>query len=76
MHIGPWPAFEIKQVIFSEQIPERFKKFKAIWPLLKGTRLWALWIQRNEKIFAKIDWSDEQVINSIWQAMLECGQLA
>jgi hypothetical protein len=53
-HIGPWPAFEMKQVIFSEQFPERFKKFKAIWPLLKGTCLWALWIQRNEKILPRL----------------------
>jgi hypothetical protein len=61
------------QVIFTEQLPSRFKKFQNLWTLIKGTCLWAMWIQRNDKIFGNIIWSDDRIIASIWQALLEYG---
>jgi hypothetical protein len=42
-HPGPWTAFDMEQVIFSDSLPDRFKKFRTIWPLLKGTCLWTIW---------------------------------
>jgi hypothetical protein len=75
-HVGPWPAFEMKDVIFTDTLPMQFKKFKLIWPLLKGACVWAMWTQRNEKIFANSTWSDERVLDCVWQAMIEYGQIA
>jgi hypothetical protein len=64
-HVGPWPAFEMKDVIFTDTLPMQFKKFKLIWPLLKGACVWAMWTQRNEKIFANSTWSDERVLECV-----------
>jgi hypothetical protein len=73
---GPWHAFDMKTVIFSEKVPARYAKFKSIWVLLKGACLWALWCQRNDKIFAGKVWSDDTVIRHIWNAMIEYGHSA
>jgi hypothetical protein len=64
------------QVIFTEQLLHRFKKFQNIWVLIKGTCLWAMWTQRNDKIFGNIMWTDDRIIASIWQALLDYGQAA
>jgi hypothetical protein len=75
-HPGPWTAFDRDQIIFSYTLPPSFKKFKALWPLLKGACLWMIWTQRNAKIFAKDLWPDELVLTNIWQAMIDYERLA
>jgi hypothetical protein len=51
-HFGPWPALEMTKLIFTKELPTRLQRFKDIWALLKGTCLWGMWTQRNEKVFA------------------------
>ena len=74
-HPGPQPAFNYNQIIFTDTLPDNFKKFKSLWPLLKGTCMWTIWTQYNERIFANSFWSDEKVYTTIWIAMLEYGCL-
>jgi hypothetical protein len=75
LHPGPWMAFDRDQIIFSDTLPPRFKKFKALWPLLRGACLLTIWTQRNAKIFVKDLWPDELVLTNIWQAIIDDGRL-
>jgi hypothetical protein len=38
-------------VLFNNPLPSRVKKLSAVWSLLKGVTLWAIWIERNELVF-------------------------
>jgi hypothetical protein len=35
-----------------------------------------MWYQHNDKIFAGKDWTDETVLEHIWNVLLEYGRLA
>jgi hypothetical protein len=37
--------------LFNNPLPSIVKKLRAVWSLLKGVTLWAIWIERNELVF-------------------------
>lgn len=75
-HTGPWEAFHWKQVILEEELPQKLKRFKSIWSLLKGTCMWTIWIHRNALVFDHQLWSDRQVEEKAWASMVDYGQSA
>jgi hypothetical protein len=72
-HLGPWLAFKRMSIFFTKKLLMRFIKLNAIWILLKGACMWAMWCQRNDKIFVGKLWTDDMVIMHVWMAMLEYG---
>jgi len=44
-------AFDAKQCLFTNKLPNAYRQFSCIWTLVKGLVLWATWLDRNDKIF-------------------------
>jgi hypothetical protein len=49
-------ALKWEWCIFSKHLPSKVKKFNALWSLLIGVTLWAIWIQTNDLIFNRVRW--------------------
>jgi hypothetical protein len=49
-------ALKWEQCLFSKHLPSKVKRFNALWPLLIGVTLSAIWIQTNDLIFNKVRW--------------------
>ncbi len=44
-------AFDARECLFTNKLPNAYRQFSCIWTLVKGLVLWATWLDRNDKIF-------------------------
>lgn len=62
---GPWRPLTWKQGIFSDTIPHKFDELKCIWMEIRSVVIWALWIERNDKVFNASVWTPEKMEHTI-----------
>ena len=73
---GHLDSFNWKQGIFGERIPFKFRKMTKIWHLLRGTTLWTIWVERNDKVFNQEQWHVSKMKAHIWNTLLMYAHMA
>ena len=67
---GHLDSFNWKQSLFGERIPFKFRKVVKIWHFLRGTTLWTIWVERNDKVFNQEQWHESKMKSRIWDTLL------
>jgi hypothetical protein len=68
---GHLDSFNWKQTLFGERTPYKFRKVVKIWHLLRGTTLWTIWVEWNDKVFNQEQWHESKMKYSrIWDTLL------
>jgi hypothetical protein len=57
---GPFTP-DMKQVLFTHRMPQRFRKVSRLWLLLRGVTLWSIWTTRNDLVFNQKQWNSDSV---------------
>ena len=61
VRMGNYDTFNRKQVLFGERMPKKKGKMIKVWHLLRGTLLWTIWIEGNDKVFNQEHWHKSKV---------------
>lgn len=72
---GPWQMVTWKNGIFSCEIPRKFNQFKRVWMELRTVVLWALWIERNDKVFNDVSWPPAKLMQVVWDGIIDYGRI-
>ena len=67
---GPWRLSTWKQGIFLDRIPWKFNHFKRVWTKIRTVVLWALQIERNDRVFQGASWKHLKLLQIIWNGIV------
>ena len=73
---GNYDCFNWKQTIFGERLPKKYDPNIKIWHLLRGITLWAIWIERKDKVFNHEQWHETHVKHHIWDKLILYAKVA
>ena len=65
-----YDCFNWKQIIFGERLSKKYDPNIKIWHLLRGITLWAISIERNDKVFNHEQWHETHVKHHIWDELI------
>ena len=67
---GNYDCFNWKQALFGERLPKKYGPKIKIWHLLRGITLWAIWIERNDRVFNHEQWHETRLKHHVWDELI------
>lgn len=67
--MGNYDSYHQKQAPFGKRILKFAQKIKN-WHLLRGSILWTIWIEHNDKLFHHEQWHESKMKDLIWDDLI------